>query len=109
MAYSVAIFFMSIIITIILYFPEATPVEQVKYMVNEASLLVSVMVDQPIIWAAMSSIETFDGNKNKFETWIASVENVAQISGQDILEKAFSKMQGHHSSQSIDWETGHQT
>ena len=29
--------------------PEETPVEQVSYMVNEASLLASVMVDQPII------------------------------------------------------------
>ena len=44
--------------------------------------------------AAISSVETFHGDKNKFEVWIKSTENEAQISGQDILWKAFSKMIG---------------
>ena len=37
------------------------------------------------IQAAISSVETDDGNKNKFEAWIMSVESTAHISGQDIL------------------------
>ena len=45
----------------------------------------SVMVKQPIIQAVISSVETFDGTKSKIESWIASVENEAQISGKDIL------------------------
>ena len=73
---------------------EATPVEQTRYAVNEASLLVTVMVDQPIIYTAIFSVETFDGNKNRFEVWIVSAENAAQIYSQDILRIAFSKMAG---------------
>ena len=38
------------------------------------------MVEQPIIQAVTSSVKTFDGTKSKFELWIASVENAAQIS-----------------------------
>ena len=64
--------------------PETTPVEQVRYVVNEASLLVSVMVDQPIIQTAISFVETFVGNENEFEAWIVSVENGPQIFDQDI-------------------------
>ena len=37
-------------------------------------------------------MEMFDGTKSKFELWIAPVENAAQISKQDILHKAISKM-----------------
>ena len=76
MANLVAIFHGNIIITIYigpygpnpnitLNCPEATPVEQVRYMVNKASLLPSVMVDQPIIQVTLSSSETFNGNKSK--------------------------------------------
>ena len=32
----------------------------------------------------MSLVEMFDGTKSKFESWIACVENAAQISKQDI-------------------------
>ena len=49
------------------------------------------MVDHAIIQAAISLVETFDGNKNKFEVRITSVENAVQISGQDILLIAFPK------------------
>ena len=56
-----------------------------RYAVNEAGVLASVMVDQPIFLAAISSVETFHENKNKFEAWIALIENVAQISSLDIL------------------------
>ena len=35
-------------------------------------------------------MERFDGSKSKFDSWIASVENAAQISGQDILHIALS-------------------
>ena len=45
----------------------------------------TVMAHQAIIQAAISLVETFDGDKNKFEAWITSVENAAQISSQDIL------------------------
>ena len=57
--------------------PGASQLEQVRYAFNDFSLLVSVMVDQAIIQAAICSVETFDGNKNKFEAWIALVENAA--------------------------------
>ena len=46
--------------------------EQVRYVINDASILTLVMADQTIIQAAISSIETFDGNKNKFEVCIVS-------------------------------------
>ena len=36
----------------------------------------------------------FGGTGSRFECWIASVENVAQMAGQDILYIAFSKMVG---------------
>ena len=42
----------------------------------------------------ISSMETFDGTKSKFESWIAPMENAAQISGQDIPHIAFSMMVG---------------
>ena len=45
--------------------------EQMRYAVNDAGLPMSVIVDQAIIQAAISFAETFDGNKNKFEAWIA--------------------------------------
>ena len=49
MAHLMAIFLVSIIITIYitLNHPEATRVAQARYTVNETSLLISVMVDQP--------------------------------------------------------------
>ena len=52
------------------------------------------MVEQPIIQAAVFSVETFDGTKSKFEYWTASGENAAQISEQNILCITFSKMVG---------------
>ena len=58
------------------------------------SLLPSVMVKQPIIQEAISYMEAFNGPKSKFESWIGSVENAAQISGQNILCIAFLKMVG---------------
>ena len=44
--------------------------------------------------AAISSVEKSDGTKSKLELWTASVETAAQISKQDILCIAFSKMIG---------------
>ena len=52
------------------------------------------MAEQHIIQTAISSTEILDGTKNKFESWKASVENAAQISGKNILHMAFSKMIG---------------
>ena len=52
------------------------------------------MVEQPILLAAISSVGTFDGTKSKFDSCIVSMEDVAHISGQDILHIAFSKMTG---------------
>ena len=51
--------------------------------------------EQTIIQAALYSIETFDGTKSKFEDWAESIENAAQISGQDTLHIALSKMTGY--------------
>ena len=73
---------------------ETGPIEQLRPVVNKTSLLVSVMVEQPIIKAAISSVDTFHGTITKFELGIASVENAAQISWQDILCIAFSKIVG---------------
>ena len=60
---------------------ETAPIEQVRPVVNEASLLASVLVEQSI-------------TKSKFEPWITSMENAAQISGQGILWIAVSKIVG---------------
>ena len=51
---------------IILNHVEATPIEHIRYTVNDASLLASVKMEQPIIKAAVSSVETFDDNKSKY-------------------------------------------
>ena len=53
-----------------------------------------MIVEQSIIQASNSSVDTFYGYKIKFESWITSVENAAQILGQNILFIAFSKMVG---------------
>ena len=73
---------------------ETGHLEQARYMINNVNLLIIVMADQAIIQAALSSVKTFDGDIYKFEAWITSVENAAQISGQDILWIAFPKMIG---------------
>ena len=70
------------------------PINQLGPAVSEASLLALVMVEQPIIQAVVSSVEMFGSMKSKFESWIPSVENVAQISKQDILCIAFYKIIG---------------
>ena len=58
----------------------------------EGSLFSSVMIKQAIIQAALSIPQTFDGTNGKFKVWRELVENEAQISGQDTLCIAFSKM-----------------
>ena len=80
----------------------------VRYVVNNISLLPAVMVDQTIIQAAKSSVESFDGNKDKSEAWIALVENAAQLSGKDTLQIAFSKMVGLPLIQFTELEMDHQ-
>ena len=73
MASLMAAFLMSIIIAhlhnpnISLNHQKATPVEYARYAFNEANLLASLMVDPAIIKAAISSVETFDGNKKIFK------------------------------------------
>ena len=52
------------------------------------------MIAQTIIQAALSSIETLDGTKNKYEAWTESTENSAQISSQDTICLDFYKMMG---------------
>ena len=74
--------------------PGGSQTEQARYMANNVNLLMSVIVDQAIIQQAISSVETFDVNRNKCEAWITSVENAAQISGEDVSQIAFSKMIG---------------
>ena len=39
-------------------------------MISDTSLLASVMVEQPVIQAAIASVETFNGTKSQFEFWI---------------------------------------
>ena len=52
------------------------------------------MVEQTIIQAALTSIETFNGIKSKFKAWMEAIENVAQISGQNAMPIAFAKLIG---------------
>ena len=70
---------------------ETASIEQLKPVISETSLLASMMVEQPIIQAAITSEETFSGTKSKFESWIASLENAVQILGQNILHIGFQK------------------
>ena len=57
-------------------------------------LLSSIMIEQTIIQVALSSIETFDGTKSKFEAWTESIENAVQIFGQIPGHIAFAKLTG---------------
>ena len=43
------------------------------------------MIEQTIIQAALTSIETFVGTKNKLEASIESIKNAVQISGQNVI------------------------
>ena len=65
-----------------------------KSSIYEGNLLSSVMIDQTIIQAALSSIEICDGTKSKFEAWTQSIENATQILGQSTTCIAFSKLSG---------------
>ena len=56
--------------------PETIPFAEVRGTMYEGSLLSSVMIEQTIIQAALSSIETFDRTKSKFEPWIESIETL---------------------------------
>ena len=56
------------------------------------SSLSSVMKEKTIIQAALTSIETFDGTKGKFETCMESIANAVQLSGQNAICIAFSKL-----------------
>ena len=66
------------------------PINLLEPVVSDATILASVIVEQPIIQAVISSVKMFDGTKSKFESWITSGENAAQILKQYILHKAFS-------------------
>ena len=73
---------------------EPTSIEQLKPVISKTNLLASVMADQHIFQVAIFSIETFNGTRSRFESWIASVENTAQNPGQNVLHMAFFKMVG---------------
>ena len=60
--------------------PQTIPFAQARGTIYEGNLLLSVMIEQTIIQAALSSIETFDGTKSKFEAWTESIENAEYIS-----------------------------
>ena len=47
-----------------------------------------------IIQAAQSSMDMFNGTKNKFDTWMEFIKNAAQISGQNVICIALSKLTG---------------
>ena len=49
------------------------------------------MIEQTILQKALASIETLDGRKSKFEAWMESIKNAAQISGQNAICKVISK------------------
>ena len=49
----------------------------------EDNLLLSIMIEENTIQAALSSIEIFNGRKGKFKAWTEPNENAAQISGQN--------------------------
>ena len=59
--------------------------------VYEGNLLLSIMIEQTIMQAALTSIEMFQGTKRKSEAWTESIENAVQISGQNAMSIAFSK------------------
>ena len=73
---------------------EKIPLSQTRGIIYEGSLLSFVIMEQTIIWAALSSVETFDSTKSKFKCWTESIENAAQVFGQDTWHIAFSKMIG---------------
>ena len=60
--------------------------------VYQGILQSSIMIEQSVMQAAPSSIETLSGTKSKFEAWIGSIENAVQISGQNEIHIAFSKL-----------------
>ena len=62
--------------------------------VFKGNLLSSSMIEQRIIQAALTSIEKFNGTKNKFKAWKEAVNTIAQISGQNTIHIAFSKLIG---------------
>ena len=64
------------------------------YTVFEGNSLSSIMKEQIIMQAALTSIEMFDGTKHKFKAWSEAIENAAQISGQNAIYIAFSKLIG---------------
>ena len=70
---------------------ETIPFAQARGTTYVASLLSSVMIEKTITEAALFSI---DGTRIKFKAWTGSIENTAQISGQDTFCIAFSKMIG---------------
>ena len=54
----------------------------------------SVMVEQLVIQAVISSVDNFNCSKIKLKSLIASMDNAAQVSGQNIFHIAFTKMVG---------------
>ena len=56
---------------------ETIPSAQARSTIYEGSLLSSVMIEQTIIQAALSSTETSEGTKSKSEAWPESIENAA--------------------------------
>ena len=67
--------------SITLNYQETRPIQQLRPEVNKTSLLASVMVQQPMIQAVISSVEMFDGNRSKFVSWIASMEMQHKFQG----------------------------
>ena len=59
-----------------------------------ANSLALVMVEQMIVQTAITSIETFDATNSNFKAWTEAIKNTAQISGQNTICIAFSKLTG---------------
>ena len=62
--------------------------------VYKGNLLSFILIEQTIIQAVLTSIEKLDGTKSKFEAWMEAIENAAQISSQNTICIAFSKLIG---------------
>ena len=72
--------------------PETSP--HARGTVYEGNLLSSIMIEQTIKQAALLSTKYSVEQNNKFEAWMESIENAVQISGQNAIHIAFSKLIG---------------
>ena len=66
--------------------------QNARETVSEGHYLSSVMIEQAIKQAALTSVEVFNGTKCKFKALIGAIENEAKMSSQNSIYIAFSKL-----------------